>query len=554
MRRGRFYLAIVAFFLLVSGSLGWAGEEDLPRLYRREAKGEVEVVTALASYVFSEKAGELRSLFLYYETYGIRMTELVPGTGTELVEINPNKLDPSTPVLREDRPMLKSLTQLKFSFPLKTYVARRTYGEQTIFPFALSAEGMDVSFTLSRFERTAPDACLVEFTGRVGPLAVTKRFTITNDPYYTIGLDLVIDNPTGQDLPVPLRMTLGSYTPKGKGPGLVFQFDGKTTENVLSADSYDTFDGLGLLATDVVFFLKTRDVPTAAPFSEKRPSGDRQFGVTLSVPKGTSAHSFSLYGGRRRFLLMNKVGLGTLDAPGAGARMMVPVIQFLQVLYRFTGNYGWAIILFTVVTRVILYPLMRKQYHSMAKMQKLAPKLKKLQERFKDDRQLVQQKLMELYKKEGVNPMSGCLPMLVQLPILVLLWKAILYCAEEIHLSPGFLWLSDLSLRDPYFIFVVLTTLAMILQQKLLTPVTPGESGSAKYMGYLFPILMAIFLWNFPAGLWLYYLLTTVFQVGQQYLVNWELAQAEGGAAPAVEAVAEEGEGNPDDGERQGGD
>ena len=249
------------------------------------------------------------------------------------------------------------------------------------------------------------------------------------------------------------------------------------------------------------------------------------------------------------------VGLGTLDAPGAGARLMVPVIQFLQVLYRFTGNYGWAIILFTLVTRVVLYPLMRKQIHSTAKMQRIAPRMKKIQERFKDDRQLQQQKLMELYKNEGINPLGGCLPLLVQLPLLVLLWKAILYSTEEIHLSAGFLWMADLSLRDPYFIFVVVTTAAMILQQKLMTPVTTGDSRNAAFIGYVFPIVMAIFLWNFPAGLWMYYFLTTIFQVAQQYIVNRELAHADAKARASSGGAGEgtqiEG-GDSGDGERQG--
>ena len=198
---------------------------------------------------------------------------------------------------------------------------------------------------------------------------------------------------------------------------------------------------------------------------------------------------------------------------------------------------------------------MRKQYHSMAKMQKLTPKMQQLRQRFKDDRQLQQQKLMELYKKEGVNPMGGCLPMVIQLPILVLLWKAILYSAEQIHLSPGFLWLSDLSLRDPYFILVILTTAVMMLQSKLMTPMTAGEgSGSQKYMGYIFPVFMAVFLYNFPAGLWLYYFLTTILQVGQQYFVNWELARAEEGA-PTVSASADAlEEDQQDNGDRQEGD
>lgn len=557
MRRFQSLLVLTVLLCLVLGSAGWAAKEEFPRLYEREAKGEIEVVTALGSYVFAEKTAELRSLFLYYETYGVRPGELVPGTTTELVEANLKKLDPNMPILRRDRPILRPLTQFSFSFPAKAYVAKRAYGEQTVFPFAITGQGMESAFSLSRWEKTGPDTLVLEFAGHVGPFSVTKRFTLHSDPYYTIDLELVIENPTGQEAASPLRMDLGSYTAKSKGPSLVFQFDGKARDSVLAEDSYDSFEGLGLLSKDIVFFLQTRNAPGVAPFAEKRPAGDREFGITLTPTKGKATYSFSLYGGRRRFLLMNHVGLGTLDAPGAGARMMVPVIQFLEILYRFTGNFGWAIILFTLVTRIILYPLMRKQFHSTAKMQKLAPKMKKLQERFKDDRQLQQQKLVELYRKEGVNPMSGCLPLLLQLPILILLWKAILYSAEEIHLAPGFLWISDLSLRDPYFIFVILTTLAMMVQQKMMTPMTTGDSGSAKYMGYVFPILMAFFLWNFPAGLWLYYFLTTIFQVGQQYVVNLELARAEAPTAAAgggPEADNEDQGGGSGDGERQSGD
>ena len=145
--------------------------------------------------------------------------------------------------------------------------------------------------------------------------------------------------------------------------------------------------------------------------------------------------------------------------------------------------------------------------------------------------------------------------MVIQLPILILLWKAILYSAEQIHLSPGFLWLSDLSLRDPYFILVILTTAVMILQSRLMTPMTASEgSGSQKYMGYIFPLFMAVFLYNFPAGLWLYYFLTTILQVGQQYFVNWELARAEGGPVTVPASPGNIEKGQVDDGDRQAGD
>jgi membrane protein insertase Oxa1/YidC/SpoIIIJ len=105
-----------------------------------------------------------------------------------------------------------------------------------------------------------------------------------------------------------------------------------------------------------------------------------------------------------------------------------------------------------------------------------------------------------------------------------------LYASEQIHLSPGFLWIPDLSQYDPLFILVIVTTLVMMVQQKFMTPMTQTEGpGFQKYLGYFFPLMMAFLLWRFPAGLWLYYLLTTVAQVGQQYFVNWEMARAGGG-------------------------
>lgn len=501
------HLVYMVLFLLLSavaiaGFAGETGKEISYRVLERGEYKEIEVETALASYIFSEDGGVLKSVFLSFAPYGSVVSELVPGT----------KTDP------------KSL--------------ERQYVANTVFPFSLQQDGLVEEYTLAEVEQPSPDELIIEFRGEIENGTVIKRFTLRNDPYYTVDVEVTVENRALEA--TSLRMAVGDYLPVEKGRSLVYQFDGSSGGDLLAEGSYASFGGLGLMDKSTVFFLKVDSPSGVTPFMERALSGSRRFGVTLSAPQGTTSYSFSLYGGRRRYLLMEHSGLGTLDNPGAGARMMIPVIQFLEILYRYTGNYGWAIILFTLVTRVILFPLMRKQYHSTAKMQKLQPKLQQIQKRFKDDQQLMQQKLMELYKKEGVNPMGGCLPLFIQLPILVLLWKAILYSGEQIHLSPGFLWVSDLSLRDPYFILVILTTAVMILQQKLTTPMTTGEttggtSGSQKYMGYIFPIMMAVMLYNFPAGMWLYYLLTTVLQVAQQYFVNWEMAKAEGGTVPVTE-------------------
>lgn len=526
MGKQRAYVAFVLVMLLLSiaASTVWAAGSGKSLSYKvtgEEPNQTIQVTTGLSDFVFSESQGTLKSDFLSFAPYGSSVVELVPGTKTDAKTLG------------------------------------RQYTADTIFPFGIQAGDQTVAdgFTAT-VDQPSRDVLVLTFTGEVGGATVTKTLTIHNDPYYTIDVALFVDNPSPQDL--PLRMAVGDYIPASKGPSLTYMFDGSPGTAVLAKGSYTSFDGLGLMDKATVFFLKV-DQAAVSPFVERLPSGNQLFGVSLEAPSGKSSYTFTLYGGRRRYLLMAHSGLGTLDNPGSGARMIIPVVQFLNLLYRYTGNFGWAIILFTLLTRLVLYPLMRKQYHSMAKMQRLQPSMKKIQERFKSDRQLMQKKLMELYKKEGVNPMGGCLPMLIQLPILILLWKAILYSAEQIHFSPGFLWITDLSLRDPYFILVILTTAVTMLQQRLMTPMTTGDGGgSQKYMGYLFPLMMALFLYNFPAGLWLYYFLTTLTQVAQQLIVNRELAQGEARLAPAMAGdsgdLAGDTEENGDGGDDQGGD
>ena len=506
MLKRRAYLGFVLLLALVS-VIALAGTKDMSYEITKQGDfNEVHVKTALSSYVFSEDGGTLKSAYLSFASYGSKVAELVPGTKTDAKTLE------------------------------------RQYLSNLAFPFTTTVDGdSSLTYTLVGVDQPTPDKLIVQFQGRSADLTVDKKFIVHNDAYYTIDVQLSVENASQEA--ASIQMTVGDYTPVEKGPSLVYQFDDAPGGELLAQGSYTSFDGVGLMDKKTVFFLKVNNDAGVGPFMEREQSGNKRFGVDLAASPGTTSYSFSLYAGRRQYLLMEHSGLGTLDNPGTAARLIIPVVQFLNILYRYTGNYGWAILLFTLITRVVLFPLMRKQYHSMAKMQKLQPRLKKIQERFKDDKQLMQQKLMEMYKKEGVNPMGGCLPMFVQLPILILLWKAILYASAQMHLSPGFLWVSDLSLRDPYFIFVILTTAAMILQQKMMTPMTTGEAtGSQKYMGYIMPIFMAVFLYNFPAGLWFYYLLTTIFQVGQQYFVNWEMAKADATTGGGVAEIVEDDE------------
>ncbi len=484
---------LVLLLVLWSSAALAAKPEITYEILDREGYREVEVKTPLADYILSEQGGVLKSILLTFVPYGSSPAELVPGATSNVKTLG------------------------------------RQYLADAIFPFTLSAvDAVDGAYQLVGPSVDAETGVFrAEFNGKLGEMTVRKTYTIRPDALYTVEFSLSITN---RGRPVDLQMTVANYIPRTKDKNpleIYYLFDGEPGQLELAKGSFTSFDGVGLMSSTVVFFLSPKDARAATPFLTRMPAGSDHFGIALSAGAGTTTFDGTLYGGRRRFLLMKAADLQALDTPGVGARLMIPVIQFLELLYHATGNYGLAIILFTILVRVILWPLMQKQMHSMAKLQQLSPKMKQIQERFKDDKQAMQERMMELYRKEKINPMSGCLPMVIQLPIIYLIWRAILLAGEQIHLSPGFLWVPDLSLHDPYFVLIILTTAVMLLQQWLMTPQTGTESSpGAKWMGYIFPVVMAVLLWKFPAGLWLYYLLTTAAQVGQQALVNRQMKRS----------------------------
>ena len=177
-------------------------------------------------------------------------------------------------------------------------------------------------------------------------------------------------------------------------------------------------------------------------------------------------------------------------------------------------NWGMAIIFLTVIIKLITWPLSAKAYVSMGKMRKLQPKLAALQERYGDDKQKMSQEMMEFYRKEGVNPLGGCLPMLLQMPFFLAFYWVLLETVELRH--SGFLWLDDLSAMDPYFVLPILNGLGMYLSQKM-TPTPPNADPMQAQMMKLFPVMFAVLFAWFPAGLVLYWLMNMFIQIVQQW-------------------------------------
>ncbi|MBL1379365.1 membrane protein insertase YidC [Zobellella iuensis] len=197
-----------------------------------------------------------------------------------------------------------------------------------------------------------------------------------------------------------------------------------------------------------------------------------------------------------------------------------PLFKLLQFLQSFAVNWGLAIILTTFVVRGLMYPLTKAQYTSMAKMRMLQPKLVALRERYGDDRQKMSQGMMELYKKEKVNPLGGCLPILVQMPIFIALYWVLMESVELRH-APFFLWIDDLSVRDPYFVLPILMGASMFVIQKM-SPTTITDPMQQKVMQFMPIIFTFFFLW-FPAGLTLYWLVSNVVTIVQQWFIFRQL-------------------------------
>jgi len=194
----------------------------------------------------------------------------------------------------------------------------------------------------------------------------------------------------------------------------------------------------------------------------------------------------------------------------------LPLFYILEWFYGLVGNWGVAIILLTVLVKAVFFHLSATSYRSMAKMRAVAPQLTRLKELYGDDRQRMSQEMMALYKREKINPLGGCLPILVQMPVFIALYW-VLFESVQLRHAPFMLWINDLSQMDPYFILPILMGISMFIQMSL-NP-TPPDPMQAKIMKLMPPIFTVFFLW-FPAGLVLYWLVNNILSISQQWYIT----------------------------------
>ncbi len=213
-----------------------------------------------------------------------------------------------------------------------------------------------------------------------------------------------------------------------------------------------------------------------------------------------------------------------------------PLFAVLSWLHGIFGNWGWAIIALTFIIRAILYPLTYKGMVSMQKMKILAPKLKELKEKYKKDPQKLNAMTMEMYKKNGANPLGGCLPMVLQIPVFFALYRTLLN-AVELQGAPWLLWINDLSRMDPYYVLPILMGASMFIQQRM-TPNNFTDPMQEKVFKYL-PVIFTFFFVTFPSGLVLYWFTNNLFSIAQQYMVNQQFSNAKD-AQVAIEKKSEQ--------------
>jgi YidC/Oxa1 family membrane protein insertase len=381
----------------------------------------------------------------------------------------------------------------------------------------------------------------------VSPQGITliKTYTLTYDSY-RIGLALKVVNAASQPLDDNLALLFENKFLKTDAAAAAFQGQLTFVNGKYEEKSIDKFDketvltgkiGWGALA-DTYFMgaLVPLDSQGIASLKTSRPAPDQLRTAFILPPINLPAGSdktfqVALYFGPRDIDILKPLNLQLEQAVNFGYFDILakPLLWVLKFFNNYLHNYGWAIILLTILVKIVFWPLTHKSYKSMKDMQKLQPKMAKIREKHKDNREKMNQEMMALYKTYKVNPMGGCLPMVIQIPVFFALYSLLGY-AIELRQAHFFLWINDLAAPDrlpigvpiPYVgdgipVLTLLMGASMFIQQKM-TPTT-GDPTQAKLMLFL-PVVFTFMFINFASGLVLYWLVNNVLSIGQQYYIN----------------------------------
>ena len=365
------------------------------------------------------------------------------------------------------------------------------------------------------------------YTFRRGSYVIDVGYEVENKGAAAIQPDayfqLVRDNksPAGDSAMLPTYTGMAVYTDKEKFEKVTFSDVDK------DKTKYPKKSNDGWIAFLQHYFLSAWLPANGAPrefYTKHLENGLYAAGVILSLgsidPGAHGALTVPLYAGPQEQDELAKLAPGldlTIDY-GWLTVIAKPLFWFLQWIYHWVGNWGVAIIILTVTIKAMFYPLSATSYRSMARMRVLAPRMQKVKDQYGNDRQRMNQAMMELYKTEKINPLGGCLPIVVQIPVFIALYWVLLASVELRH-APFILWIDDLSVADPYFVLPILMGATMIFQT-YLNP-EPPDPVQAKIMKIM-PIAFSIMFFFFPAGLVLYWLINNILSIAQQ----WQITRA----------------------------
>lgn len=383
----------------------------------------------------------------------------------------------------------------------------------------------------------------VNLTYQQGDVTITKRYTFERGEYL-VKLDYLIDNQSSEPWQANLYGQIKrDNSAAGEGPGGLF--------------AIKPFLGAAITTDEEKYKKLDFGDLSEQPFKTEKEGGwvamVQHYFVSAWVPDAEQIHNYHLRQlGSRNVFLLGFTSPSTAVAPGSQAQISAqfytgpkdtqkletispyldltvdygwlwwiakPLFTVLDWLHGFLNNWGLAIIALTIIIKAAFFKLSATSYRSMAKMRKLSPKMAELKERYGDDRQKMSQELMKLYKKEKVNPLGGCLPILIQMPVFLALYWVLMESVELRH-APFLLWIQDLSVKDPYYVLPLLMGLTMFIQFKL-NP-TPPDPTQAKIM-QLMPIVFTFLFLFFPAGLVLYWVTNNTLSITQQYIITRQI-------------------------------
>jgi len=477
-----------------------AAPKSLPAQKFQAGIRDIRVETPLYTAIFTTKGGALKSFKLKeYRKELSRESDLI-----ELVHVQEGQTYPLTVRFSESSiPVPPDLTYDVNAAALQ--VSEQT-GEQKII-----------------FSTAFPKALKVE-----------KVFTFFPDKY-AMDLEVRVHNLSGSPIEQNAFLHWSEFldpnvkTEKENEEGLV-AFVKNSVEQV-EAEKIETKRTLGPDVSwggfESKYFIKALipKKPTLTSFQMGKDTGGR-ISANLEGPKNlipvgqVGLFNYGLYLGPKEYEFLKAEGVGLENSINLGSWikwLAMPLLLFMKFLYKYVHNYGTAIIIITILTKVLFWPLGNKSYKSMKEMQAVQPKIKELQERYKNDKQALNRAVMDLYKSHKINPLGGCLPVLIQIPVFFGLYRALLYSIELRH-APFVGWIQDLSARDPYYITPIIMGASMFLQQKMSPPM--GTDPMQQKIMLLMPVIFTALFLNFPSGLVIYWLFNNILSIGQQYYIN----------------------------------